>query len=231
MGTLYVVATPIGNLEDITLRAISVLGSVDLILAEDTRVTRTLLERYNIRVPVVSYHQHSSLRRVEEVIEHLERGERCALVSDAGTPSVNDPGSMLIQRVLDALPDTRIVPIPGPNAAIAALSISGFPADAFTYLGFPPHKKGRQTFFRKVGELPGTLVFYESKHRMRKALEELRDTAELGDRPVVVVRELTKQFETTYRGTIDRVILQLTDEQVRGEFVVVVGPKPKHHAE
>ncbi len=228
MGTLYVVATPVGNLEDMTIRAINVLGNVDCILAEDTRVTRTLLERYQIRTEVISYHQHSTLHKIDKIIEMMRAGKNCALVSDAGTPSINDPGSYLIQRILDELPEMRIVPVPGANAALAALSISGFPADEFMYLGFPPHKKGRQTFFKRIGELHGTLVFYESKHRMRKALEELRDVANLGNRPILVARELTKQFETIYRGAIDRVMMQLTDEHIRGEFVIVIGPLPKH---
>lgn len=228
MGTLTVVATPIGNLEDITLRAVSVLTNADFICAEDTRVTHVLLERYHI-VPrhLITYHQHSTLRTIEEIIARLERGEKGALVSDAGTPGVNDPGSYLISKILEALPDAKIMPIPGPNAAIAALSVSGFPADTFTYLGFPPHKKGRQTFFKDIGQMPGTIVFYESKHRIGKALKELENIARIGDRPVMVARELTKQFETIYRGTIGEVALHVAAREPLGEFVVVLGPKPR----
>ncbi len=228
MTTLYVVATPIGNLEDLTLRAINVLTNVDFILAEDTRVTRRLLERYHIKLhDLISYHQHSALTKIDTIISMLKQGKNGALVSDAGTPGINDPGGYLIAKILEALPSVNVVAIPGPNAAIAALSVSGFLADRFTYLGFPPHKKGRQTFFKDIGAMPGTVVFYESKHRIGKALEALRDVAVLGDRPVVVARELTKQFETIYRGTIDDVIMQIIAREPLGEFVVVIGPQPK----
>ena len=222
---LYIVATPIGNLEDISLRAISVLRSADFILAEDTRVTRILLDKYNIKASVISYHQHSQLQKIEHIIDLLKEGKNLALVSDAGTPGINDPGNYLIAKALEALPDLKIVPIPGANAAIAALSISGFPTDRFVYLGFPPHKKGRQTFFKKINEIEDVVVFYESKHRIVKALEELKEIANLQARPVVVARELTKQFETIYRGTVDEVVLKLNKDNILGEFVVVIGPK------
>jgi len=220
---LYIVATPIGNLGDITPRAITVLNNVDLILAEDTRVTRTLLEHYNVKKELLSYHQHSGRGMIERVIKLLEQGKDIALVSDAGTPGINDPGNFLIQEILKELPDVKIVPLPGANAAISALSISGFPTDKFTFLGFPPHKKGRQTFFRNIEAITHTVVLYESKHRITKALEQL---ASLG-RPLVVCRELTKQFETTYRGTAEEILLKLTGNNLLGEFVVVVGPKLK----
>lgn len=232
MSTLYVVATPIGNLEDITMRAINVLKNVDFILAEDTRVTARLLERYQISKEILSYHQHSTFKKIDRIIEFLKEGRSLALVTDAGTPGINDPGGFLIQQVLVTLPDTEIVPIPGPNAAVAALSVSGFPSDEFTYLGFPPHKKGRQTFFKRIAELPQTLVFYESKHRIFKTLEALRDASKVGDRPIVVARELTKQFETIYRGTIDAILTQLAADKALGEFVIVIGHQPKKsHAE
>lgn len=231
MATLYVVATPIGNLEDITLRALETLRSVHTILAEDTRVTRRLLERHGISVSVLAYHQHSGLARVEQIIRLLKEGNNLALVSDAGTPGINDPGGRLIAEILRASPETKIVPIPGANAAVTGLSASGFPADRYTYLGFPPHKKGRQTFFKEIAEIQNTVVFYESKHRMQKALEALRDIAVIGERPLIVCRELTKQFETIYRGTIDQVIAALSADKVLGEFVVIVGPAQKHHAE
>ncbi len=231
MGTFYVVATPIGNLEDITLRAVSVLNSVDMILAEDTRVTKKLLERYNIATPLKSYHQHSSLKKIEEITRLLKEGKRLALVCDAGTPGINDPGGFLIQRIVQALPDTRVVPIPGPNAAVAALSISGIPAEQFTYFGFPPQKKGRETFFKKVADIPGTVVFYESKYRIEKTLEQLsRALAARGQqRSVVVARELTKQFETVYRGSVEHILTQLRRDKVLGEFVVVLSPPIKMH--
>ncbi len=225
MPTLYIVATPIGNLSDISPRAITVLSNVDLILAEDTRVTRTLLEHYNVKKELLSYHQHSERGVIDKVINFLENGKNIALVSDAGTPGINDPGNFLIQEVINNLPETKIVPIPGANAAISALSISGFPTDKFTFLGFPPHKKGRQTFFRNIEDITHTVVLYESKHRIVKALENLRQLAD--GRPLVVCREITKQFETTYRGTAEEILMKLTGNNLLGEFVVVVGPKPK----
>lgn len=227
MATLYVVGTPIGNLEDITLRAINVLTNVDFILAEDTRVTRVLLDRYNIKTPLIAYHQHSGQGAIDRILQLLREGGRLALVSDAGTPGINDPGGVLIEKVLIELPETNIVPIPGANAALAALSASGFPADTFTYLGFPPHKKGRQTFFKSIAEIPHTVVFYESKHRMAKALTELRDFSKIGQRPIVIARELTKQFETMYRGAIDEIVEKIPANRMLGEFVVVIGPEPK----
>ena len=222
---LYIVSTPIGNLADISPRAITVLSNVDLILAEDTRVTRTLLEHYNIKKELLSYHQHSGRGVIGKIINFLENGKNIALVSDAGTPGINDPGNFLIQEVINNLPETKIVPIPGANAAISALSISGFPTDKFTFLGFPPHKKGRQTFFRNIEDITHTVVLYESKHRIIKALENLRQLAD--GRPLVVCREITKQFETTYRGTAEEILMKLTANNLLGEFVVVVGPKPK----
>lgn len=220
---LYIVATPIGNLSDISPRAITVLSNVDLILAEDTRVTRTLLEHYNVKKELLSYHQHSGRGMIEKVIGLLERGQNIALVSDAGTPGINDPGNFLIQEILKELPEIKIIAVPGANAAVSALSISGFPTDKFTFLGFPPHKKGRQTFFRNIEATAHTVVLYESKHRITKALQQL---VPLG-RPLVVCRELTKQFESNYRGMAEEILLKLTGNHLLGEFVVVVGPKPK----
>ncbi len=221
--SLYIVATPIGNLGDMTVRAVTVLNNADLILTEDTRVTRTLLEHYNVKKKLLNYHQHSGRGVIDRVIKLLEQGKDIALVSDAGTPGINDPGNFLIQEILKELPETKIVAIPGANAAVSALSISGFPTDKFTFLGFPPHKKGRQTFFRNIEAILHTVVLYESKHRIVKALEQL---IYLG-RPLVVCRELTKQFETTYRGNAEEILLKLTGNNLLGEFVVVVGPKPK----
>ncbi|HXK41028.1 MAG: 16S rRNA (cytidine(1402)-2'-O)-methyltransferase [Candidatus Staskawiczbacteria bacterium RIFCSPLOWO2_12_FULL_37_15] len=222
---LYIVATPIGNLEDISLRAINILRNSDLILAEDTRVTRVLLSKYGIDNPMLSYHQHSRVGKINEIVNLLKNGKTLSLVSDAGTPGINDPGNFLIQEILKELPDLKIVPIPGPNAAITALSVSGFPADKFVFLGFPPHKKGRRTFFKMIGQVEETVVFYESKHRILKALEELRELSMLNDRPIMVARELTKQFETIYRGTVGEVAGQLNKTKVLGEFVVVIRAK------
>ncbi len=222
---LYIVATPIGNLEDITLRAINALSNADLILAEDTRITRTVLVRYNIKKEILSYHQHSGFKKIDRIIELLKEGKNLALVTDAGTPGINDPGGFLINEALKAIPDLKIVPIPGPNAAIAALSISGFPTDEFVFLGFPPHKKGRQTFFKNISDIDSTIVFYESKHRILKALENLEKFSGIGNRKMVIARELTKQFETIYRGTLAEIKLRLTEKNLLGEFVVVVSPK------
>jgi|SRR3989344_3784873 len=225
---LYIVATPIGNLADISPRAVTVLSNVDLILAEDTRVTRGLLDHYNIKKDLLAYHQHSDQKVIAKVIALLRSDKDLALVSDAGTPGINDPGNFLIQEILKELPELQVVPLPGPNAAIAALSISGFPTDTFTYLGFPPHKKGRQKFFKEVGEIEHTVVLYESKFRILKTLESLASLA----RPLVVCRELTKQFETVYRGQAEEILLKLHDKNLLGEFVVVVGPKQnKPHVE
>lgn len=222
---LYIVATPIGNLEDITLRAINILSNSDLILAEDTRVTKVLLERYNIKKEVLSYHQHSDFKKIDHVIELLKQGKTLSLVTDAGTPAINDPGSHLVSEALKIIPDLKIVPIPGPNAAITALSVSGFPTDEFVFLGFPPHKKGRQTFFKNISEIESTIVFYESKHRILKALENLEKLSGLGERKMMIARELTKQFETIYRGTLAEIKPHLTDKNLLGEFVVVINRK------
>jgi 16S rRNA (cytidine1402-2'-O)-methyltransferase len=223
MSTLFIVATPIGNLADFSPRAVTTLSNVDVILAEDTRVTRTLLDYFNIKKELLAYHQHSNRNVIERVIRMLGEGKNIALVSDAGTPGINDPGNFLIQEILKENPEIKIVAIPGPNAAVSALSMSGFPTDMFTFLGFPPHKKGRQTFFRNIGEIEHTVVLYESKHRIVKALEQL---APLG-RPLMLGRELTKQFESTYRGTAEEILAKMHDKHLLGEFVIVVGPKAR----
>lgn len=223
MSTLYIIATPIGNLEDITLRALRVLKEVDFILCEDTRTTQKLLARYEIKTPLLSYHQHSRLRKIEYIVSLLKEGKNLALVTDAGTPGISDPGGKLVEIVIRELGENvSVVPIPGPCAAISALSISGFPADEFLFLGFPPHKKGRQTFFRNLAEeaKKRTVVFYESPHRILKALEEIKNNLPACN--VVLCRELTKKFETTYRGRPEEVIESLKNDKILGEFAVVV---------
>jgi len=222
---LYIVATPIGNLEDLTLRAINALSNADLILCEDTRVTVKLLEKYNIKKPLFSYHQHSGEYKIRKVIDFLKEGKVLALVTDAGTPGINDPGNFLIQEILKELPEEKIVPLPGPNAAVTALSVSGFHSDRFVFLGFPPHKKGRQTFFRELGQIEETIVFYESKYRIDKMLKELRDVSKIGLRSLVICRELTKQFETIYRGTIETLADRFKGKDLLGEFVIVISVK------
>jgi 16S rRNA (cytidine1402-2'-O)-methyltransferase len=228
MATLYIVATPIGNLQDISLRALEALKSADAIFCEDTRVTAKLLAHFEISKPLHAYHQHSDERVVAQVVEALSNGQTLALVSDAGTPGINDPGGRLVQDVLERIPDAQIVPIPGANAAVVALSASGFPADRYQYWGFVPHKKGRQTFFSGLAQADDTIVFYESKHRILKTMQQLGEALEHAGtpgRPLMVARELTKKFETLYRGAVSEVAARLGGDNGLGEFVVVVAPK------
>ena len=195
-GTLYIVATPIGNLGDISFRAIEVLKSVNHVLCEDTRVTRVLLDHYGITTPTISYHQHSEEKKVRKIRELLEEGKNLALVTDAGTPGISDPGNKLVEfLVLNS--EFGVIPIPGVSAVVTALSISGFPTDKFIFLGFPPHKKGRKSFFERVGKAEYTVAFYESSHRIKKCLNELANVL-VPDRKLCVCRELTKKFESIY---------------------------------
>lgn len=222
--SLFVVATPIGNLSDLTKRAIETLANVDVILCEDTRVTLKLLSHLGIHKPLLSFHQHSDPKRTHEILERLAEGKQIALVTDAGTPNISDPGGQLIAAVVERFGSSLpIIPIPGPSALIAALSISGFPADEFIFLGFPPHKKGRKTFFDHLATLTSTVVLYESTHRIEKTLGELE--TRVGERPIVLCRELTKLHETTYRGTVPEVTKELAAGSIKGEFVVILGPK------
>ena len=246
---LYIVGTPIGNLEDISLRALRILGEVDFILCEDTRVTKKLLEHYKIKTPVISYHQHSDFSKTDYILDLLGQGKDLALVSDAGTPGISDPGGKLIQAVSDKFgEDVKIESVPGPSAVTAALSISGIPTDKFIFMGFPPHKKGRQTFLKKIIESSYPVVVYESKHRIIKFLEELnrlsqtclpvgevanlesqaekgKEQKEIKLTSVVVCRELSKMHETVYRGEMEDIkskIKESRDDQ-KGEFVVIIG--------
>src|SRR5215467_1323411 len=216
-GTLFVVATPIGNLEDITARALRTLREVALIAAEDTRRTSHLLARYSIPTPTTSLHEHNERQKAAALIDRLKRGEDVALVSDAGTPVVSDPGQHLIRSAIDA--GIRVEPIPGPSAVMAALTASGFPADSFTFLGFPPvRSKDRSAWFRRLSTIQGTVVFFEAPHRIRRTLEELLSV--VGDRAAVSWREMTKIHETLVRGPISTVVNLL--EGARGELTVVV---------
>lgn len=217
-GNLYIVATPIGNLDDITLRALDTLKAVDCILCEDTRVTKNLLEHFKISKPLASYHQHSDAKKIREIRALLDDGKNIALVTDAGTPGISDPGNILVSQ-LARTDSGEIIPIPGACAAIAALSVSGFPTDKFTFFGFPPHKNKRQKFFKEVAASDQTVIFYESGHRISKCLRELAEVLQ-PDRQIVVCRELTKKFESIYRGNIQKIIEQLKES--RGEFVVVI---------
>ena len=270
MGILYIVATPIGNLKDITARALEVLKEVDLVVCEDTRETIKLLNHFEIKKPLVSYFQHSQLSKIEYIAGELAAGKKVALVTDAGTPGISDPGGKLISLLVDKFISFKnlktyseaelknlltIIPIPGPNAAIAALSVSGFPADRFVFMGFPPHKKGRNKFFDEVAQTKYTVVFYESPHRILKTLKELSlrarlrlsaaaqslPTGQAGNpeenrgiatapaaprndaRQLVVCRELTKMFESIYRGTAEEILKKLLEDKnnQKGEFVVI----------
>jgi len=221
MSILYIVATPIGNLEDISLRALRILKEVDLILCEDTRRTQKLLNYYQIKKKTLSYHQHSKLKRIKEIIDLLKKGKNLALVSDSGTPGVSDPGGKLIEKIVQILGNSvKVVPIPGPCAITCAASISGFFMDKFLFLGFPPKKKKRKKFFEEISNSKYPVIFYESPYRILKTLNELK--AENPDLEVVVAREMTKKFETIYRGKIDKVIEKIKNDKTKGEFVVIV---------
>jgi len=218
----YVVATPIGNMEDITYRAVRILGEVDLILCEDTRVTRNLLERYQIKTATMSYHAQSKISKADKIIELLNEGKNLALVSDAGTPTISDPGSLLISQIKVACPEVEIFAIPGPSAIISALSISGLSVAEFTFLGFLPHKKGRETLFKEIAASDRVMSFYESPHRIMKTFESLKKFAP--DKKVTVARELTKIFEQIVSGSpeeVEKYFIENSDK-VRGEFVVIV---------
>jgi len=235
MNKLYLVATPIGNLGDITLRALEILRSVSLIACEDTRVTGKLLSHYQIKTKLVSYHQHSGSGRVDWLIDYLKNQGDLALVTDAGTPGIADPGNQLVAEAVARLgEEVEIIPLPGASALAAALSISGMPTDRFIFWGFLPHKKGKETIIKKIiaGEL--TSVFYESTHRIIKTLEkikELMSAAAAGSgetmpggakKKIMVCRELTKKFETIYRGDIDQVLNSLKNDNSKGEFTVII---------
>ncbi len=218
-GTLYVVATPIGNLEDLTLRALRVLKDVHLIACEDTRRTRTLLARYAISTPVTSYFEHNKLTKGPVLLRHLGEGKSVALVTDAGTPGISDPGSLLVREARQA--GVPVVPVPGPSAVTAALSAAGIPADRFVFEGFLPVKPGRRLArLRALKELETTVVLYESPHRLLKALQAIGEV--FGDVPVVVARELTKQFEEIRVASPPEHLAHFGSRTIRGEFTIVI---------
>jgi 16S rRNA (cytidine1402-2'-O)-methyltransferase len=219
MGILYVVATPIGNLEDITLRALRILGEVGLIAAEDTRSAHTLLSHHGISTPVTSYYEHNKLAKLETILARLEQQD-VALISEAGMPGISDPGYELVCAAIAH--SIRVVPIPGPSAVVAALSVSGLPTDRFLYIGFLPRQKSeRRRLLAEIAAERGTIVAYESPHRLLAALADVRDV--LGERPVVAGRELTKFFEEMVRGTTAEVLAHFQAMPPRGEFTLVIG--------
>lgn len=222
-GTLYIIGTPIGNLDDASPRMRATLESLSLLMCEDTRVTAKLLARFDIRIPLDSYREEVHHVKMRHVIATLAEGKDVGLVSDAGTPAISDPGARLVSDALAALPDLKVVPVPGPSAVAAALSVSGFRADSFVFLGFPPHKKGRASWFKEAMEERRTAVLYESPHRIMKALDAL--AAEDPERRLCVCRELTKLHETVYRGIATEIMAALEKGSSKGEFVIVIDAK------
>ncbi len=226
MATLYIVGTPIGNLEDISLRALRILKEVDLIVCEDTRVTKKLLSHFEISKPTQSFHTHSHAPKLDSLLKLLEEGQSIAYVSDAGTPGVSDPGAELVAAVREKLPGVKIGAIPGPSALAALISLSGVELTQFTFLGFPPHKKGRETFFKAIAESTAErgipCIFYEAPTRVQKALEQLEKFAP--ETKLVIGRELTKKFEEVIKGTVTEIqaFFVKNPEKLRGEFVVLV---------
>lgn len=223
MATLYIVATPIGNLRDITLRALEVMKSVDSILCEDTRVTKKILNHYEIKKSTISYHTHSKITKIDKIIDILKEGRDLALVSDAGTPTIQDPGAKLVSIIKEKLPNTKVLVIPGASAITAALSVSGVFVSEFIFLGFLPHKKGREKVFKEIEESSRTVIFYESPHRIIKTLESL--SSKLSKyRRVVIARELTKIYEETTSGSPMETLrfFKKNPDKIRGEFVVII---------
>lgn len=223
-GILYIVSTPIGNLEDITLRALRILKEVDLVAAEDTRNTGHLLKHFGIQKPLTSYFEGNEQKKKEFILSRLRQGERIALVSDAGTPGISDPGFRLIRTAIEN--EIPIVPIPGPSAVIAALSISGLPTDSFLFKGFLPHKsKKRRDLLNQLKEVKETLIFYESPHRLTETIKDFLEI--LGDREIVLTRELTKTYEEILRGKINEVQNQIAERKLRGEITLIISGKTR----
>jgi len=218
-GILYVVATPIGNLEDITLRALRILREADFIACEDTRVTKKLLSHFKINTLAISYHQHSRLTKIDWIIQQLKSGKSIALVTDAGTPGISDPGNILISEC--AKNKIKIVPIPGPSALTALASVSGINMQKFIFMAFPPHKKGREKFFKEITAAKYPVIYYESPHRLVKNLELLASFKK--NASIIVGRELTKMFEEIIRGTVPEVLNYFQNkDKIKGEFAVII---------
>ena len=219
IGVLYIVSTPIGNLEDITLRALRILKEVSLIAAEDTRLTRKLLTHYNISTSTVSYYEHNRFARIPKIIDHLNTGKDVAVVTDAGTPGISDPAYKLIRAAIES--GNRIEAIPGPSASITALTASGLPTDRFIFEGFLPHKKGRKAKLTRLSAIEATVIFYESPKRIVRTLKDILEF--MGDRPAVIGRELTKLHEEMIRGNVSKLLSHFTQKTPRGEFVIMIG--------
>jgi 16S rRNA (cytidine1402-2'-O)-methyltransferase len=219
-GALYVVGTPIGNLEDVTLRALRILAGVDLIAAEDTRTIQKLLDAHSIRNQLISYHEHNEEARADELTKQQIQGKAIALASDAGMPTISDPGFRIVQKALSL--DLPVIPIPGVSAVLTALSVSGLPTDTFTFAGFPPQKKGpRQTRLQALSGMRGTLVLFESPHRLSRLLRELIDV--MGDRPAVLAREMTKRYEEFIRGHMSEILTTLDHRPaIKGECTLLI---------
>ena len=217
MSVLYVVATPIGNLGDITLRALEILKVVDVIACEDTRHTLKLLNYFNIKKSLISFHQHSKIQKVDQIIAAILSGKKIALVTDAGTPGISDPGQILIKAAYNA--NIKVIPIPGVSAITTIFSVAGCQSNEFEFVGFLPHKKGRQTKLKEITQKTQPVIIYESPYRIKKLLNELLDTR--GDQEIIIGRELTKKFEEIYRGNISEVLVQIKE---KGEFVVILPP-------
>jgi 16S rRNA (cytidine1402-2'-O)-methyltransferase len=220
-GTLYIVSTPIGNLEDTSLRAVKILAGVDLIAAEDTRKTKVLLDHHHIKKEMVSYYSYNEARRIPYLLEQLRNGRAVALVSDAGTPGISDPAYRVIKEAIEE--GIQVKAVPGPAAFLPALVVSGLPTHRFVFEGFLPAKKGRKARIEELSRESRTIILYESPHRLTKTLLELRD--HFGDREVAVCRELTKRFEEVLRGTISEVLPAFTGRSPKGEFVLVIAGK------
>jgi len=223
-GILYIVSTPIGNLEDITLRAIRILKEVDLIAAEDTRHTALLLKHFGIQTPLTSYFEGNELKKREFILSKLIQRHKIALVSDAGTPGISDPGFRLIRLAIEN--QIPVIPIPGPSAVITALSVAGLPTDAFLFKGFLPHKsKKRKDLLKELENIRETLIFYESPHRISESLKDILEI--LGDREMVVARELTKVYEEALRGKVSEILSQIEGKKLKGEMTLVISGKTR----
>jgi 16S rRNA (cytidine1402-2'-O)-methyltransferase len=225
---IFVVATPIGNLEDLTLRAKHVLREVDLVIAEDTRITRKLLAHLMLHKPTIRYDDNISDERIEKIIQPILRGRTVALVTDAGTPNVSDPGWRLVRAVLENAEDAEIIPIPGPSALTSLISIAHFPLTSFVFLSYPPHKKGRDTFFASVGGETRPVILYETPHRIVPTLARLAE--HVPAREIIVGKELTKLYERVWRGSaaeVSEVFEQISDKELRGEFVIAIAAERK----